>query len=621
MTFDDPALTFAIALAAGMIAQITAVYLRVPGIVVLLVAGMVLGPDLLNIVRPESLDTGLDHLVELAVAVILFEGALNLNLERIRREALTIRRLITVGALATAAGGALAAHLLIGWSWSISFLFGTLVIVTGPTVVTPLLRRIRVKRNVHTILEAEGVFIDPVGAIVAIVALEVVVATGVAGLVGIPYRLVVGSLMGAAGGLFIAVALRKKLVPEELENVFTLAMVLAVFEISNWVIQGSGILDAVVAGLVVGNMTRGQRKLREFKEELTVMLVGLLFVLLAADVRLAQVADLGVNALAIVLALMLVVRPLGVALSTAGSTLSWRERAFIAWIGPRGIVAAAIASFFTVRLQEAGFEGGVELRALVFLVIALTVVVQGLTGGPVARFLGVNRPKDTGYLLVGAGAMGRTLARVLKEGDEEAVLIDSNAVEAARARKEGLPVISGNAFDDRLLMEADIEGRRGFIAATTNEGINVLLARKAREEFRVPNVFAALDDRKAGVEVKHLRDAGAAALFGGALDLEAWHRGFESGQVTLQRWKFNREAGGERTLGDLDGADSLPLVLSREDRVQPAGENVRIRSGDVVTFAFLGPSLELARSRLQTQGWEALEGEMDEGAGAPQRKA
>lgn len=604
MTFDDPALTFAIALAAGMIAQITAVYLRVPGIVVLLVVGVILGPDLLGIVRPHSLGTGLDHLVELAVAVILFEGALNLNLDRIRREAATIQRLITLGALVTAVGGALAAHLLIGWSWSVSFLFGTLVIVTGPTVVTPLLRRIRVKRNVHTILEAEGVFIDPVGAIIAVVALEVVVASGMAGLVGIPYRLVVGSLMGAAGGLFIALALRKKLVPDELENVFTLAMVLAVFEISNWVIQGSGILDAVVAGLVVGNMTRGQRKLREFKEELTVMLVGLIFVLLAADVRMEQVTDLGINALAIVLALMLVVRPLGVALSTAGSKLSWRERAFIAWIGPRGIVAAAIASFFAVRLQEAEFAGGVELRALVFLVIALTVVVQGLTGGLVSRLLGVNRPKDTGYLLVGANAMGRTVARLLVEGGEEVVVMDSNAVEASRAREEGLPTIHGNAYDDRLLMEADIEGRRGFIALTTNEGINVLLARKAREDYRVPQVFAALDERKEGVEVEHLRDAGAAALFAGPLDLERWNRGFESGRVTLRRWRYGNDAERERTLLDMDGADTLPLVVLREGLVQPAGENHRIRTGDVVTFAVSDDGQASGRARLRALGWE-----------------
>jgi NhaP-type Na+/H+ or K+/H+ antiporter len=606
MVIEDPALIFAVALAAGMISQITAVYLRVPGIVLLLIVGVLLGPDLLNIVRPEVLGEGLDHLVELAVAVILFEGALNLNLERIRREAKTIQRLITVGALVTAIGGAAAARLFIGWSWSVSMLFGTLVIVTGPTVIIPLLRRIRVQRNVHTILEAEAVFIDPVGAIIAVVALEVMITTGVVGLVGIPYRLLVGALMGAAGGLIIAFALRNKLVPEELENVFTLSMVLAVFEISNWVIEGSGIMDTVVAGLVVGNMTRGQRTLREFKEQLTVMLVGLLFVLLAADVRLAQVADLGLNALAIVFALMLVVRPLAVALSTAGSGLSWRERAFIAWIGPRGIVAAAVASFFAVRLQEAEFGGGDELRALVFSVIALTVVVQGLTGGLVSRILRVNRPSDTGFVIVGANPLGRALAHLLVEAGEEVVLIDSNAAEAARAEQEGLRAIFGNAYEDRLLMMADLEGRRGFVAVTTNEGVNVLLARKAREEFRVPSVFAALHQGKHGVGVEQLHDAGAAVLFGRPIEVDDWNHELEVGNVTLEKWRYRGGPANERTLRDLNGRDILPLALRREDRVNPAGDHLRVRDGDVATFACRAHSWDMERDRLRSEGWEEV---------------
>jgi NhaP-type Na+/H+ or K+/H+ antiporter len=606
MGIQDPALTFAFALAAGMIAQITAVYLRIPGIVLLLILGVLLGPDVLGLVQPQALGVGLDHLVELAVAVILFEGALNLNLERIRREAKTIQRLITIGAVITAVGGAAAARLFIGWSWTVSLLFGTLVIVTGPTVILPLLRRIRVQRNVHTILSAEGVFIDPVGAIVAVVALEVVVATGVVGLVGIPYRLVVGALMGVVGGLVISIALRKKLVPEELENVFTLSMVLAVFEISNWVIEGSGIMDTVVAGLVVGNMTRGQRALREFKEQLTVMLVGLLFVLLAADVRLAQVAELGLNAVAIVLALMLVVRPIGVAVSTAGSGLTWRERAFIAWIGPRGIVAAAVASLFAVRLQEAGFGGGDELRALVFTVIALTVVVQGLTGGVVAKLLGVKRPLDTGYVIVGANPLGRTLGRLLAESGEDVVLIDSNAAEVARAEREGLRALFGNAYDDAMLMSVDLEGRRGFIAATTNEGVNVLLARKGREEYKVPNVYAALYEGKHGVAAEQLHDAGASVLFTRPIDVDEWNHALDAGYASLERWRFRGGPATDENAAKHLRREVLPLLLRREGRVYPVGDWLRVREGDVMTFVGRPQDWEAERERLPHEGWEEV---------------
>ncbi|MQA90313.1 MAG: hypothetical protein GEU90_08760 [Gemmatimonas sp.] len=605
MTIDDPALIFAVALAAGMISQITAVYLRVPGIVVLLIVGVLLGPDVFGLVRPEVLGVALDHLVELAVAVILFEGAMNLNLERIRREAKIIQRLITVGAMVTAVGGAVAARVFIGWSWTVCMLFGTLVIVTGPTVIMPLLRRIRVRRNVKTILEAEAVFIDPIGAIIAVVALEVVITTGVAGLVGIPYRLLVGALMGAAGGLLIAFALRNKLVPEELENVFTLSMVLAVFEISNLVIEGSGIMDTVVAGFVVGNMTRGQRALREFKEQLTVMLVGLLFVLLAADVRLAQVADLGVSALAIVFALMIVVRPLGVALSTAGSALSWRERTFIAWIGPRGIVAAAVASLFAVRLREAGFPEGDELRALVFSVIALTVVVQGLTGGYVAKTLDVDRPRETGFVIVGASPLGRGMARLLVEAGEDVVVIDSNANEVARAEREGLRAIHGNAYDDRLLISADIEGRRGFVAMTANEGVNVLLARKGREEYRVPNVYAALHEGKQGVGVEQLHDAGGSVLFGRPVHIDEWNHELETGGATLEQWRYRGGQGNERSFKDIDDR-VLPLTLLREENARPAGDNLRVRDGDIATFVCRLESVETERERLRSEGWEEV---------------
>lgn len=604
----DPALTFAAAIAAGMIAQIIAVYLRVPGIVILLITGVLLGPDVLGFVEPHLLGTGLDLLVELAVAIILFEGALNLNLERIRHEANTIRRLITLGAIVTAVGGAVAARMFIGWSWTLCFLFGTLVIVTGPTVITPLLRRMRVQRNLHTILEAEGVFIDPIGAIIAVVAVEVVITSGALRLVGIPSRLMVGVIIGAAGGLFIGTMLRRKLVPEELENVFTLAMVLALFEISNAVLPDSGIANSVAAGFVVGNMTTGRRTLREFKEQLTVMLVGLIFVLLAADVRLSQIQELGWPAVFAVLALMFVVRPIGVALSTWGSGLSWREKAFISWIGPRGIVAAGIASLFAVRLEEAGFEGGTELRALVFLVIALTVVIQGLTGGWIASRLGVRRPKDNGYVIIGANALGRALGETLARGGEDVVLVDSNPAEVKNADDRGLTALYGNAHDDQLLVRADVEGRRGFATVTTNEGVNLLLARKAREEYRVPNAYAALYRGKPGVGVEQVHSAGASLLFGRPANLQYWIRALETGEAELEQMRYS----GEQSIS-LEEATSepfeekiLPLTLMRGGVVRPTGEDTRINPGDVVTFVCIRDECESELEMLRSDGWKAV---------------
>lgn len=613
MTFDNPALTFSLALAAGMIAQVLAIHLRVPGIVLLLFAGVLFGPDALNVIRPETLGHGLEILVGLSVAVILFEGGLSLNISRIRKEATTIRRLITVGAAMTAIGGALAARLFMGWSWTLAILFGTLVIVTGPTVITPLLRRIRVSRNIGTILQAEGVLIDPVGAIVAVVTLELVLVTGpgtTVELLGLPGRLLVGALVGGVGGFLVGYLVRaEKLVSGGLENVFTLSLVFALYAASNAIIPESGIMAAVAAGMVVGNMETGLgREMREFKESLTVMLVGLLFVLLAADMRLAEVAALGWGGIATVLALMFIVRPLAVGVSTARSALSWKERGFIAWLGPRGIVAAAVASLFAQALNEQGVAGGSELRALVFLVIAVTVVAQGLSGGLVAKALGVRRPRN-GYVIIGANAIGRTLARLLESGGASVTLIDSNSSNVRAAEEEGLKVIFGNANNESRLLRADIEGRHGFLAATTNEGVNLLLARKAREHFQMPQISVVLYRGKAGVKKEQVHENGAYVLFGSPIDIDQWNQRLQQDAATVETWTYVGDEEITLPFVDAEGRERvetavLPLTIARNGSIRPVSDDTRIRAGDLVTLGLLRSQADATSKRLRAAGWK-----------------
>ncbi len=293
------AFTVALALAAGMAGQAIAYHVRLPGIVVLLVFGVLLGPDVANLVQPQLLGDGLPALVGFAVAIILFEGGMNLDIRRVRSEEKPIRKLITIGALVSLVVGMLLAMIVMGWEWQRSLLFGTLVIVTGPTVVTPLLRRLNVEHSVSTVLEAEGVLIDAVGAITAAVALELVVSPSGSELVlALPViflRLLFGAVMGVAGGLLIALLLRYRgVIPEGYETVFTLGFAVAVFESSNAFIHESGIAAVTVAGLVVGNFhLHAHHEIVEFKEQLTVMLIGMLFVLLVADVRLDDVMALG----------------------------------------------------------------------------------------------------------------------------------------------------------------------------------------------------------------------------------------------------------------------------------------------------------------------------------------
>jgi NhaP-type Na+/H+ or K+/H+ antiporter len=608
---NDPALTIALALAAGMFAQAIAQHLRIPGIVLLLATGVLLGPDALGIVRPANLGASLGSLVGFAVAVILFEGGMSLDLKRLRREARSIRQLVTLGALVTAAGAALATRWILGWSWTTAVLFGTLVMVTGPTVITPLVRRIKLKARVATVLEAEGVFVDAVGAIVAVVALEVAISHGGSLAVAAWHtvsRLGFGAALGLAGGLLLGALLhREGLIPEGLQSVLTLAVAVALFEGSNAVMPESGIVTVVMAGLVVGNSrARAVADLREFKEQLTVMLVGLLFVLLAADVRLAQVRALGWAGLATVLVLMFVVRPLNVLAGTFGSDLSWRERAFIAWLAPRGIVAAAVSSLFAQTLTREGMPGGAELRALMFLVIAVTVVVQGLTGGLVAGRLGLRRPSDSGYAILGANALGRALAGALRDGGEEVLLIDSNPDACRAAEGQGFRVLHGSGLEPRVQLRAELDTRAGALGVTANEEVNLLFARQVRKDFKLLRVWAAVRQGHLSVTEGNVRQAGGHVLFGAPRNLGQWTHRLDQGAATVERW---RQAGeGE---GTPLPADALPLAVQRGRRALPVDEETACRQGDELYVAVDQDTRDEVGTSLRAAGWEpAGEAEM-----------
>jgi NhaP-type Na+/H+ or K+/H+ antiporter len=582
LRLDEPAFTLALALAVGMAAQVLARHLRIPGIVLLLGAGLLLGPDVLDVIRPDALGPSLHDLVGFAVAVILFEGGMNLNLGRLRREGRAIRQLITVGAVVTAAGAALAARWTLGWTWTLAILFGTLVMVTGPTVINPLLRRINAHPRVATVLEAEGVLVDAVGAIVAVVALEAL--TGPPGLHwafgawDVTSRLLFAAGIGVAGGIALVALLRvERLIPEGLESVFTLSVVLLLYQTANALMHETGIGAAVAAGLVVGNAPRRVvGELREFKEQLSTLFIGLLFVLLAADVRLYEVRALGWAGAALVLALMFVVRPLNVLAGTWGTTLSARERAFLAWVAPRGIVAAAVSSLFADRLATASISGGGQLRAMVFLVIAATVVLQGLSAPAVAGWLRLRRPSNDGYVILGANALGRALAHGLAAAGQRVVVIDSNPESCERAESAGLECLHGSAFDAAVERQADAGTRAGCLGVTTNEEVNLMFARRARRQHRVPAAWVAIQRGHLGIDEDAVHDAAARLLFGGPQPLDRWIARLESGEAILEWWRTSEKgsklAGGEGRW--------LPLLARRRGAVTPFDEETSLGDGD-----------------------------------------
>lgn len=566
----------ALALALGMTAQVAAGRFALPSIVLLLAVGVAAGPDGLGLLDPSVFGEALGPLVTLGVTVILFEGGLALRVDELRRQQTSLLLLLTLGSAISMSAGMLAAHYALGLPWSIAALFGALVIVTGPTVVTPLLARLPVDRPLRELLIGEAVLIDPVGAIVAIVAAESVLGSADLWQAGahVLTRLGVGAALGAGAGVALGIVLQRGWIPQPLRNPCVLGAVLVVAALASRLSPEAGLMAAVAQGMVMANSgLREIGPLRQFKEELTVLLLSFLFVLLAAKLRLSSVQALGWPALSVVAVLCLVARPLSVFLCTLGSELSVRQRLFASWINPRGIVAASVAGLFGILLADAGIAGGESLEALVFVTVALTVTVQGLTAGPVARLLGVDLPALRETIVVGAGALGRLIARLLIARGRSVVLLDSNPRSCRVALSEGLPALQGDAlsFDD--LDEAGVRRADTVLAATTNHSLNVLIAQRVRESFRVERVLAASD-----------RDAmrGAEGPFPGNFPgvNEITQRLLAGGAHLLQYELSEGEALG-RKLADLDyGPGEFALLVERRERVYVATGGHALAAGD-----------------------------------------
>jgi NhaP-type Na+/H+ or K+/H+ antiporter len=614
-----PALTVVLAIAVGILAQALASHSRLPSIVLLLASGAALGPDGLGWIVPEDLGTGLLTIVELAVAVILFEGGLNLEINRLRRSQVSIRRLVTTGALITMAGAAVAVRYFLGWPWLTAALFGSLVIVTGPTVVGPLVRNLHLRPRVATVLEAEGVMIDPIGVLIAVLMLELTLTPGAESMANeagtLLFRVGFGIVVGAAVGFAIAGLLRvKRLIPEGQENIFVLAAVLLLSEGCNVVVSHSGILAVTVAGIVVGNLpTSVDREMREFKDQLTSLLIGLLFILLAATVRLTDVEDLGWGGVGVVACLIFVVRPITVAFSTRGSKLNWRERAFIAWIAPRGIVAATVASATAVALEREGIDGGSQLGALVFLTIAGTVVLAGLTAGPVATLLSQRLPGRDVIAILGARGLGFLLGEQLKSAGASVVFVDANAVNTRRAQEAGFTVIFGDALQERTLQRARFDLVGDVVGVTPNQMLNSIFVSRARERFRVPRSYVAVDRPESGLAPELVGKEEAVVLFDGTHDVGRWEVRDRHGEIDLEHWEYIGLAGRADGAGPGDASQSVGselfviLTIRRGKKVLIMKQGLKLQAGDIASIAIHSAESEAARVALASLGWSRTE--------------
>lgn len=482
-------ITFALIGLLALISQWVSWWLKVPAILFLLLCGIILGPEL-HWLNPDQLfGKTLIPLIQLAVAIILFEGSLSLKFDEWKDVAIVVRNLVTIGVLITALCSACLAHLIFGFSWKLCALFGAIISVTGPTVIVPILRTVRPKQRIANTLRWEGILIDPIGAVLAVLTFGIIAAlheghTYVHVIYHFIELIVVATTMGIVCGYWLGIALRRHWLPEYLQNIATLTVVIAAYTASNLVDEGSGLLTVTIMGIFLANMQAVHiDNILDFKENLSIMLISGIFIILAARVHFYSLHSMMLPAFILFLTLQFIVRPLSIALCTIHADFSFKEKALLAWICPRGIVAAAVAALFAIRLQQIGIAGGNKLVLITFLMIIGTVVFQSLTASILARLLKVSEPEPKGFLIIGANPVARTLATALTHQGFTALVVGASWTNVKLARMAGINAFYGNAISEHADRNLDLVGIGHMLAITPQSDQNTLAAMRYKSEF------------------------------------------------------------------------------------------------------------------------------------------
>ncbi|MDA0206249.1 MAG: sodium:proton antiporter [Acidobacteria bacterium] len=553
-------------LVLGVAARWLACRVHLPAILLLLLCGIVAGP-VTGFLQPDELfGNFLNPFVSLSVALILFEGGLSLNLRELKEIGGVVRNLILIGSLVTWAIGSVAAWAIFGLDYRLALLLGAVFVVTGPTVVIPLLRHVRPSPRVRNIIKWEGILNEPVGAILAVLVFEAILATGGGGgaqqgALQFLYSVLTGIGVGAAFAAITLVLLYFHWLPDFLDTGFTLAVVLGAFTLSDHFQPESGLLATTVMGIVLSNQRLTPvRHIVEFKEHLRVLIISTLFIVLSARLQAEDIYAVWKPTLAFLAILLFIARPASVWISCLGSKLIRNERRFLMWMAPRGIVAAAIASVFSERLTEAGVSGAEILAPIAFIVIIGTVTVYGLTALPLANRLGLAEPSPQGFLFVGAHYWARRIALELQSADFHVALAESNWEHVTAARQAGLPAYYGAVLSEGVLDEINLYGIGRLAAVTSNDEANALAALHFREDFGRSNVYQLPPQRsgsgRRGVSPEHLQGR---YLFHPDLTYAKLDKIFEAGakiKTTPITEKFTYEH-----FKELYGNDTISLFL------------------------------------------------------------
>ncbi len=585
-------------LVLSVFAQWLAWKIKVPAILPLILIGLFLGPlstffteDGSKIFSGDSIFSGdfLFSFVSISVGVILFEGGLTLKISEIRSQANVVRNILIFGPIFTLIGGGFAAHYLMGLDFQYAFLFGALIIVSGPTVVMPILKNVKPNLNINTILKWEGILIDPIGALVALLVYEFINSGKESDVYTLEafkeffITLSAGVVIGALGALFLRWSLNKNRIPPYLKNVFALGMVILVFTFSELIHHEAGLMAATIMGIVLANLkVKNLKSILSFKEDISIILISILFLLLSSRIEVEQMKNLGWSSIGLFAIVVFLIRPLVVAFSSYKSGLNWREKFFISWIGPRGIVAAAVASLFSLQLIAKASSPSELVQAelilpLTFLIIVGTVIIQGGTAKPIAKWLGVERDIPKGVILVGAHPGARRLAQILNQFGAPTLLIDTSKSNCLDAEKEGLNAINENILKDSFIEDFDFSEYGRLLSLTPNHDINLISLSLFREEFSNNRVWRLISSNERKLK-NNIPEENVAFL--GQLDYESLVH-FGRGSIELK----NVEVKTTQELSELIKQKSIPLFVIDSDKdIKIIDSSTKVEEGNNILY-------------------------------------
>lgn len=595
----------------GTSAQILAERMRIPATAPLLIAGLLFGPDFLGLIQPAVLDEGVRLIIKMAVAVIIFEGGMLLNVYELRHTSRAVTGLITVGLLITSVLSGLLAHYLVGMSWEISFLFGAIVSVTGPTVITPILKRVSVNRRVRSTLESESIIADPFGVILAAIIFTAIINKGewTYVLTHAIETVLAGVITGTSVALFIwLISAKLHLLPVKFSRIIMLSAAVVAYTTAELFAHESGVLAAAIAGIAIGSLNIPHKEeIEDFKGDLVSISISAVFILLAASLKTADLLALGWHGLVVVLALMLLVRPIRVFLSTFGSELKTNEKLFISFLGPRGIVAASVATFFSIELIDKGYaQDGKTLVSLVFAVILGTVLIEGTFAGWFAKIFKV-MPKHT--VIIGADEIGRSLAQKLTMAGESVSMIDKNEENYAEAKKlKGVSIYLDDATNVEILKKADISMAKCVIVATSSDKVNILISQVVRSHYSDKRIVARANTTsnvaaftESGIEVMSPVQASVAILENMVLRPSLFKllstKKPEDEKIDEIQVTDKKSVG--KTLAKLKLVGCLVVTIRRNGNLIPPNGQTVLQFNDILTILGDDESLERAKTILQ----------------------